>query len=435
MALNVHLQMYHKETGIITASNKYILRTGRYHCPVENCTFYCCCEKNFLQSYSFSNFNAVRLHYLRQHGVKKEQCSKCWKSFGLHQDFIAHEKICGILFPFSCSNCDQQFQNRTSLRRHQLKYHVNLNNDSQNSSLMTNLSSLPKPTERRKRPNRRRRPLPSDQIELSRQNIPSTSCPCVTINPLALQLLEKLSSESTSICSTSTFEFDRNKATQTNTSVSIGTECCSFNPSNPISIKTTEQKSSQTTTRIRMYKNPTQYSLEKSNFSNTSQWKNSYVIDRETQISSPLRSDICIQTVGDVSNLLDYSSELSDNNHNAIVQTLPISMTSTQMQTMNEYPLEQITNQYNNYLLPPDQESVGTSCFFDDFLLDDFSTNHSNNLTSSVLLDFDAIDLLDLIDNETQTYSSIATHETQTIKDWDNILLSEDEWVQTIMNS
>ncbi|CAF1314966.1 unnamed protein product, partial [Adineta steineri] len=168
MALNVHLQMYHKETGIVTASHRYTSRIGRYHCPVEDCTFYCRCTKTHVQSLSFSNFNAVRLHYLRQHGLKKEQCSKCLKSFGLHQDLIAHEKICGVHCPFACSNCDQQFQNRTSLRRHQLKYHTNVNNESQNDySVINALPSLTKLNERRKRPNRRR-PLPPDQIELSR---------------------------------------------------------------------------------------------------------------------------------------------------------------------------------------------------------------------------------------------------------------------------
>ncbi|CAF5113456.1 unnamed protein product, partial [Rotaria sp. Silwood1] len=53
-------------------------------------------------------------------------------------------------------------------------------------------SSLSKPSERRKRPNRRR-PLPSDQIELSRQNIPSHQP--VTINPLALELLKNFNNE------------------------------------------------------------------------------------------------------------------------------------------------------------------------------------------------------------------------------------------------
>ena len=37
---------------------------------------------------------------------------------------------------FSSSNCAQQFHNRTSLRRHQLKYHSNISNDSQNAPLV-----------------------------------------------------------------------------------------------------------------------------------------------------------------------------------------------------------------------------------------------------------------------------------------------------------
>ena len=43
---------------------------------------------------------------------------------------------CGIHCPFSCSNCDQQFQNRTSLRRHQLKYHSDINTESQNNQIV-----------------------------------------------------------------------------------------------------------------------------------------------------------------------------------------------------------------------------------------------------------------------------------------------------------
>ncbi|CAF0884006.1 unnamed protein product [Rotaria sp. Silwood1] len=473
MALNVHLQMYHKETGIITASNKYTSRIGRYHCPIEDCTFYCRCKKDRIPSLSFSNFNAVRLHYLRQHGLKKEQCSKCFKSFGLHQDLIAHEKICGIHRPFSCSSCDQQFQNRTSLRRHQLKNHADVSSESQNGPSVTNTpSSLSKPSERRKRPNRRR-PLPSDQIELSRQNIPSHQP--VTINPLALELLKNFNNEkvpmlpstssSSSSCSiidpTLICESDSDKATQTYTRVSVGTECCSLtntdlNLFRTMPIKTTEQKSSQTQSRIRVYKKRIRNSTKKTTMTSTitddgsssitfytiptntfnastmTQWENVPVNDMETQIFTPTRSDMCIQTVGNVSNLLDYPSELSDNNNSVIVQTLPISMTSTQMQTITEYPLEQPTNEYNNDLLPY-QESVGTSCFLDEFLLDDFSKNDS--ASSSVLFDFDAMDLLDLIDNGTQTYPLISSHETQTMTNWDSMLLNQDEWIQTIMNN
>ncbi|CAF3739042.1 unnamed protein product [Rotaria sordida] len=468
MALNVHLQMYHKETGIITASNNYTSRIGRYHCPIEDCIFYCRCKKDHIQPLSFSNFNAVRLHYLRQHGLKKEQCSKCLKSFGLHQDLIAHEKICGIHCPFSCSNCEQQFQNRTSLRRHQLKYHSDINSESQNNqSVINTSSSLPKLNERRKRPNRRR-PLPPDQIELSRQNISSHQP--VTINPLALELLKNFNNEkipmslstlsSSLIDSTLICESDSDKATQTYTRVSVGTECCSLtntdlNLIRTIPIKTTEQKSSQTQSRIRVYKKRTRSSTKKTTITSTitddelssitlyktptntfnastmTQWENIPVNDTETQIFTPTRSDISIQTVGNISNLLDYPSESSDNNNSVIIQTLPISMTSTQMQTITEYPLEQTTNEYNNYLLPY-QESVGTSCFLDEFLLDDLTNNDSS---SSVLFDFDAMDLLDLIDNGTQTYPLISSHETQTITNWDPMLLNEDEWIRTMMNN
>ena len=211
-----------------------------------------------------------------------------------------------------------------------------------------------------------------------------------------------------------------------------------------------EQKSSQTQSRIRMYKKRTRSSTKKTmttstttddgplstafhnlstnlfNASTMTQWEN----DMETQISSPRRTDMSIQTVGHISNLLDYPSVSSENNNSVIVQTLPISMTSTQMQTITDYPLKQTTttttNQYSNYLLPY-QESVGTSCFIDEFLLDDLSKNDSS---SSVLFDFDAIDLLDLIDNGTQTYPLITSHETQTMTNWDPMLLNEDEWFE-----
>jgi hypothetical protein len=171
------------------------------------------------------------------------------------------------------------------------------------------------------------------------------------------------------------------------------------------------------------------------NASTMTQWENIHANHMETQISSlPSRSDMSIQTVGNVSNLLDYSSVLPENNHSVIVQTLPISMTSTQMQTITEYPIEQTNNEYNNYLLPY-QESVGTSCFLDEFLLDDLTKTDKNDSSSSVLFDFDAMDLLDLIDNGTQTYPLITTHETQTMTNWDNMLLNEDEWIRTMMNN
>ncbi|CAF0825116.1 unnamed protein product [Adineta ricciae] len=464
MALNVHLQMYHKETGIITASHRYTSRVGRYHCPIKDCTFYCNCSQNHAQSMSFSNFNAVRLHYLRQHGLKKEQCLKCPKSFGLHQDLIAHEKICGIQCPFACSSCRQQFQNRTSLRRHQLKYHLDVTNESQNdgSVIINSLSSSTKTNERRKRPSRRR-PIPADQIEFSRQNIPSHQP--VTVNPLALELLKHFNTEtipnssstSTILNSTHICESDSDKATQTYTRVSVGTECCSLTSTDLtlprlIPIKTMEQKSSQTQSRIRMYKKRTRNSTKKTTtistttdddlssmtFYNTStnvfnastmtQWDNVPVNDMETQISSSTHSDMSIQTVGHISNLLDYPSE---NNHSVVVQTLPISMTSTQMQTISEHPIGQPTNQYEGYLLPY-QESVGTSCFLDEFLLDDLSKNDSS---SSVLFDFDAMDLLDLIDNGTQTYPLITSHETQTMTNWETMLLNEDEWIRSMTNN
>lgn len=259
--------------------------------------------------------------------------------------------------------------------------------------------------------------------------------------------------DSTLIC-----ESDSDKATQTYTSVSVGTECCSLTSTDfvltpSIPIKTTEQKSSQTQSRIRMYKKrirntakrPTtttstttdDISLSSSssiiynktptntfNASTMTQWENVFVNDMETQMFTPNRSDMSIQTVGNVSNILDYPSQSSDNNNSVIVQTLPISMTSTQMQTITEYPIEQATNQYNNYL--PYQESVGTSCFLDEFLLDDLS---KNDASSSVLFDFDAMDLLDFIDNGTQTYPLTSSHEAQTMTNWDSMLLNEDEWI------
>ncbi|UJR28441.1 hypothetical protein I4U23_009681 [Adineta vaga] len=427
MALNVHLQMYHKEIGILTAFNKYISYVGRFHCPIKNCTFHRCYGQcSFLpwsssSSSSFSSFNAVRLHYLRQHGLKKEQCSKCSKSFGLHQDFIAHERICGIQCPFSCSKCHEQFHNRTSLRRHQLKFHT----DSNRTSPVINSSSLLKPKEYRKRLNRRR-PLSSDQIELSRQIIPSTPHSSVIINPHALALLKTFKSDSTSrsstIDSSVTFESTNNKSTQTTSYVSVGTECCSFALSQSISMKVTEQKSSQTMNHSRMCKKRTRYSLSSSNHSNTSQWKNIHVIDMETQIASPLRSDMSIQTINIASDSLDFLPKSPENHHNVITQTLPISMTSTEMQTINE-----ISNQCNNLNNFPEQESVGTSCFFDDFLL--------NDLTSSVFSDLNVIDLFDFIDNGTQTYSTLTNHETQTVADWNDIVIPEDECIQTIMNT
>ena len=86
MALNVHLQMYHKESGIVTVScalivsssssslslccnlqtaSKYLSRPGQYHCPIVDCIFYCQCRQDPVHAVSFSNFNAVRLVSLR----------------------------------------------------------------------------------------------------------------------------------------------------------------------------------------------------------------------------------------------------------------------------------------------------------------------------------------------------------------------------------
>lgn len=448
MALNVHLQMFHKQTGIVTASNKYIARPGRYHCPIQDCTFHCYCDENRRESLSFSNFNAVRLHFLRQHGQKKETCSKCFKSFGLHQDLMAHEKICGVDSPFPCSFCDQQFQNRTSLRRHQLKFHpVETPNEIQMNSHSN---------ESRPRRSRRSRPLPSDQIELARQILPSPSA--VTVNPLALELLKNFRSDSNNKTRNDSIvrcQSDSDKATQTYTRVSVGTECCSliqtdFNP-----IRRTEQKSSQTQGRIRMYKKRSRIATttattskklttsstwteeEESsrtfgNVSTMTQWDNVHVNDMETQISNPFSSDISIQTVGVVSNILHNSSE---QNHSVIVQTLPISMTSKQMQTIaDEFPSNTNLVTTSTYLpAAPFQESVGTSCFLDEFLLDDLSKG--NGQDSSVLFDFDAMDLLDLIDSGTQTYPTSTTHETQTMPDWDTMLLNEDGWIESMINS
>ena len=67
------------------------------------------------------------------------------------------------------------------------------------------------------------------------------------------------------------------------------------------------------------------------NVSTMTQSDNVAVNDMETQISSPTLSDMCMQTVGNISNILDYPSE---QNNSVVVQTLPISMTSTQMQTI-----------------------------------------------------------------------------------------------------
>ncbi|CAF0852777.1 unnamed protein product [Adineta ricciae] len=409
MALNVHLQMYHKQIGIPTTFNKYSSHMGHYHCPVKTCTFHCCygnCQFAQSASSSFSSFNA---HYLRQHGAKKQQCSKCLKSFGLHQDLIAHERICGIQCPFSCSNCQQQFHNRTSLRRHQLKYHT----DSYDAPTTTKLPPLSKQKEPRKRPNRRR-PLPAHQIELP---LPSTAHSSVIINPHALALLKNFNSESQFVSPGTNPPISINKSTQTNTYVSIGTECCSF--SSPT--QTIEQKSSQTTNSVRLPKNRTRYS---SSISSVSQWKPIHVIDKETQMSSPIRCDMCIQTMNPISNLPSHSSEPDSH---VITQTIPIPTTSTEMQTMNDYSLEHTTNLSSTCPLFPEQESNGTSCLLDDFLL--------NGLPSSVLSDMNTMDLLDLIDNSTQTYSSIANHQTQTIADWDNMLITEDEYIQMIIKS
>lgn len=315
---------------------------------------------------------------------------------------------------------------------------------------------------------RRRRPLPPDQMELSRQNVPLSSHRSVTINPRALELLKSFHSESTNGCSSSNpsslmesnllSQSESDKATQTYTRVSVGTECCSLNNAElgtlqSIPTRRTEQKSSQTQGRIRIYKRNARYSSKRTtastitddvpvsvtfhnvstdvfNASTMTNWDNVPVTDMQTQISSSSSSDRSIQTVGAVSNILHDSSE---QNHSVIVQTLPISMKSTQMQTTSDYLSDSTTimPQYPNYL-PPYQESVGTSCFLDEFLLDDFTK--ADNHDSSVLFDFDAMDLLDLIDNGTQTHPLISTHETQTMTHWDPMLLNEDEWIRTMMD-
>ena len=153
----------------------------------------------------------------------------------------------------------------------------------------------------------------------------------------------------------------------------------------------------------------------------------------ETQMPIPSRADMSIQTVGMVSNILHQPLEEStENNHSVIIQTLPISMTSTQVQTSTEYASEPTHSPYSNDLLPY-QESVGTSCFLDEFLLEDLSKGAHPD--SSVLFDFDAMDLLDLIDNGTQTYPLLSTHEAQTMTHWNPMLLNEDEWIRTMMNN
>jgi hypothetical protein len=290
----------------------------------------------------------------------------------------------------------------------------------------------------------------------------------VTINPLALELLKQFRSETTTNTSTSissttidSTELDpseSDKATQTDTRVSVGTECCSLihtstNLISSSSVRRTEQKSSQTQGRIRIYKKRARHSVKKTNTSvNTddeptsvayhnmstdvfnastmTQWDNVRVADMETQISSSACLDMSMSSVGIVSNILHNSSE---SNHHVIVQTLPISMTSTQMQTTSDYPSSDTIAQQDGNYVPPYQESVGTSCFFDEFLLDTLTTPDHRH--SSVLFDFDAMDLLDFIDNGTQTHPLITTHETQTMTDWDSMLLNEDEWIERIINN
>ena len=133
---------------------------------------------------------------------------------------------------------------------------------------------------------------------------------------------------------------------------------------------------------------------------------------------------MCIQTMNPISHLPSHSSKT---NSHVITQTIPIPTTSTEMQTMNDYPLEQATNLTSTCPLFPEQESIGTSCLLDDFLF--------NGLPSSVLSDLNTMDLLDLIDNGTQTHSSIANHQTQTIADWDNMLITYDEYAHMIIKS
>lgn len=290
----------------------------------------------------------------------------------------------------------------------------------------------------------------------------------MTINPFALELLKNFRPEVTTASSTSTSSStndsifqshsDSDKATQTYTQVSVGTECCSLiqtdlDPIRTIPVRRTEQKSSQTQGRIRIYKKRARTTSKKLitsstcteeeagtsistmpdvstnvyNASTMTQWENVHVNDMETQISNPFCSDISIQTVGAVSNILHHPSE---HNPSVIVQTLPISMTSTQMQTIAEYSPVANTDASSTYL-PTFQESVGTSCFLDEFF-DDLPKNEGQD--SSVLFDFDAMDLLDLMDSGTQTYPTLTTHETQTMPNWDSMLLNEG-WMDSMMNS
>lgn len=226
-------------------------------------------------------------------------------------------------------------------------------------------------------------------------------------------------------------------------------------------MRTTEQKSSQTQSRIRMYKKRARSTTKRTtttsttddhplstssyhlpanvfNASTMTHWDNDPMNDIQPPISSTThRTDMSIQTVGHISNLLDYPIQSSENatNPSVIVQTLPISMTSTQMQTITEYPFSSVIDQYstsNNYLIR-DQESVGTSCFLDEFFLDELLK--PTDSSSSVLLDFDAMDILDLTDSGTQTHPLITSHETQTTTNWDSMLMNEDEWIQTMMNN
>ena len=274
---------------------------------------------------------------------------------------------------------------------------------------------------------------------------------------MALELLKSFRPESKPIVDS--MPSDSDKATQTYTRVSVGTECCSLTTSEntrirTMSIRSTAQKSSQTPSRVRICKTRTRYSSKKMNNSTNTDEENSTIlstnistnvfnastmthwdeiaaVDMQTQISMSFQTQTSMDHVGAVSNILQNSCE---NNHNVIVQTLPISMTSTQMQTISDYLPETNIESYSTPSpLLPYQESVGTSCFFDEFLFDDFS--QQNQQDSSVLFDFDAMDLLDLIDNGTQTNPLISSHETQTINDWNPMILAEDEWMQTMINN
>lgn len=379
---------------------------------------------------------------------------KCLFIFPSNRITIGCDFSCGINCPFACTMCDQQFQNRTSLRRHQLKMHtVENQSESPNGKIQTknSINSNERQQQTKQRSRHRRRPVPSNQVELARQAISSAIHSPVTVNPMALELLKTFRSEPTSKdSSTDTMVSDSDKATQTYTRVSVGTECCSitdadFNRIRLGSIRSTEQKSSQTQSRIRTYRNynenysnkmtsststddlqfirSNQSAINVYNASTMTQWESVAVTDTQTERSSSFQNEIPTENLV-VSNILQNSQE---NNNSVIVQTLPISMTSTQMQTIGDDFFENSSISFNLGPMAPFQESVGTSCVLDEFLFDEFARHDQQN--ASVLFDLDAMDLLDLIDSGTQTNPLNRSHETQTINEWDSMVINGDEWI------